>query len=136
METAKGQDLALKRVQLLKDALSSLNAIVLDKEDEFQRVPVSLTGLPELLDRQAVRVSATADIPATLLMGQSPAGMDATGDSDIRGYYDRIHARQEMELAPPIKQLAAMLIPGIKPEHRGGVKVQFRPLWQQSELEQ
>ena len=136
METEKGEDLARRRVQLFKEALSSMNVAVLDKDDAFERVAVNFAGVPELLDRQAIRVSASADIPATLLMGQSPGGMDATGDSDIRGYYDRIHARQEVELAPHLKHLAAMLIAGLRPDYRGVVKVTFRPLWQMSELEQ
>lgn len=136
METEKGQALATRRVQLFKEALSSMNVAVLDKNDAFERVAVNFTGVPELLDRQAIRVSASADIPATLLMGQSPGGMDATGDSDIRGYYDRIHARQELELAPHLKRLAAMLIGGLRPDHQGVVSVTFAPLWQMSELEQ
>jgi len=36
--------------------------------------------------------SGAADIPMTRLLGQSPAGMNATGDGDMRNYYDRIEA--------------------------------------------
>ncbi|WP_369210999.1 phage portal protein [Xylella fastidiosa] len=35
--------------------------------------------------------------------------MNATGDSDIRNYYDRIKAQQEDELRPVLRVLYAVL---------------------------
>ncbi len=39
-------------------------------------------------------------MPVTILMGQSPAGMNATGESDFRWHYDRIKSRQTLHIAP------------------------------------
>ena len=51
--------------------------------------------------RTFLQVAAgAADIPVTRLLGQSPAGLSATGDSDTRNYYDMIAARQELDLRP------------------------------------
>lgn len=44
------------------------------------------------LDRFLQIVSGAADIPAIRLLSQSPAGMNATGESDLRNYYDRLSA--------------------------------------------
>ena len=41
--------------------------------------------------RTFLQVAAgAADIPVTRLLGQSPAGLSATGESDTRNYYDMI----------------------------------------------
>ena len=42
-------------------------------------------------------------------MGQAPAGLNATGDSEIRWFYDRVAARQRRELQPALKRLVKLL---------------------------
>jgi hypothetical protein len=64
-------------------------------------------------------VAGAADIPATILLGKSPDGMNATGDSDFRAYYDSIGSKQDNELRPLIERVDEVLIPsalGSRPE--------------------
>ncbi len=66
-----GSELILRRLQLLAVARSSCRAIPLDAEgEEFKREATPITGLPDLLDRIASRLSAATDIPVSLLMGE------------------------------------------------------------------
>lgn len=58
----------------------------IDKEDEIARLSVQFSGLPDLMDRLAQRLAAAGDIPMTRFYAQSPAGMNATGDSDAANY--------------------------------------------------
>jgi phage-related protein (TIGR01555 family) len=135
METPAGREVAEKRIQALKDAQSVTKMTVLDKEDEYEAVTVNMAGLTDYLNAKGVRVSGAADIPATLLHGQSPAGMDATGDSDIRGYYDRTHARQEVDVRPNLERVTALQLSARgRAGHR--FKITFRPLWQPTSAEQ
>ena len=60
--------------------------MLVDKNDEFDRVSYNFQGLPDLMDRFAERLAAAADIPATRFMGQAPKGMNATGASDEKNY--------------------------------------------------
>ena len=61
--------------------------------------------------RTSLQVAASAaDIPVTRLLGQSPAGLSATGDSDTRNYHDMIAARQELDLRPQLERLDALLL--------------------------
>ena len=53
---------------------------------------------------------AAADIPATRLLGREPTGMNSTGESDIRNYYDRLHADQKIRLTPALARLDEVLI--------------------------
>ncbi len=66
---------------------------MLDKKDSFTRVQTPLTNLSDILDRFATRLAAAADMPVTLLMGMSPAGLNATGESDRAFFYDRVSCR-------------------------------------------
>src|SRR5690606_13578077 len=85
MLAADQEGLVLKRLEMLDMARSIARAVFMDAEKErFEYVSRSLAGMPETLDRLALRLSAGTGIPVTLLMGQSPAGLNATGASDIR----------------------------------------------------
>ncbi len=44
-------------------------------------------------------------MPVSLLFGQAPAGLNATGDSDIRFFYDRVASWQKKELLPQMRRL-------------------------------
>ena len=66
-------------------AMKSINNLLLLGDGEsWARQSVDFAGLPELV-RTFLQVAAgAADIPVTRLLGQSPAGLSATGDSDTR----------------------------------------------------
>src|SRR5690606_36742543 len=135
----KNEELA-NRIAAMELARSIVRATVIDSEgEEFERKQTPVSGLPELLDRLATRLAAAADMPVTLLMGQSPAGLNATGESDIRFFYDRISAAQELEIKPKIEHLVRLLLKSHDGPSKGKEpdkwSVEFSPLWQQSEKE-
>lgn len=123
------------RMQALAYSRSVVNTLLIDAEEEFKREQTPVTGLPELLDKFSVRLAAAADMPLTLLMGQSPAGLNATGESDIRFFYDRVRAGQERRLRPAIERVCKILFRSIGAEPESW-SVRFPPLWQPSDKEQ
>ena len=133
---AMDQDELLKlRMRAVELSRSTARAILIDSEEEFKREQTPVSGLPELLDRFCARLAAAADMPLTLLMGQSPGGLNATGESDIRFFYDRVKSAQQRDLRPQLERLIKLVFKSL-----GGVPDQwnltFRPLWQPSEKEQ
>lgn len=122
-----------KRLASMELTRSVINATVIDSEDDFSRTSSSIAGLPELLDKFATRLAAAAEMPLTLLFGTSPGGMNATGESDIRFFYDRVAEYQEERVLPKLKRLIqiVMLTTGVKQEPKKW-DVTFRPLWQES----
>ena len=79
---------------------SVFRMLMLDKEEEdFTRVSIQFGGLANLIDRFHLRLAAAADIPATRFLGQSPVGMNATGDSDMRNYVLMVESNRENQLA-------------------------------------
>lgn len=103
--------------------------IVLDKEEEYDSKSYSFGGLPELMREFSVQTAGAANIPYTLLFGQSPGGLNSTGDFDIRAYYDNISIHQEHTLRDVIEELAGLILEanGIDGDDIGLV---FNPLWQ------
>src|SRR5215204_4002107 len=66
----------LQRIRFMDLVRSVSKAIVLDAEgEEFERKSTTFTGLADLSDRAWNRVAAAADMPVTILTGQSPAGL-------------------------------------------------------------
>lgn len=61
--------------------------------------------------------------------GRSPAGMNATGESDLKNYYDYVDTLRESKLRPALEQLLpviAMSAWGSVPEN---LDISFPPLW-------
>lgn len=99
------QDL-VDRMTLVDMSKGNGRSIIVDAENEdYTRVPVSFAGLPDMLDRLMQRLSAATGIPVTILMGRSPAGQNATGESDFRMWYDSIANEQEKSIGPQLLKL-------------------------------
>lgn len=138
---ADKDDLVLRRMGIIDLCRSIGRAVPIDSEDEdFERKSTPVTGMPDLMDRFALRMSAAFRMPATLLFGQSPAGMQATGASDIRFFYDQIAANQETMLRPRLERLIKLVLldksgptNGVEPDDWS---FSFNPLFQLTELEQ
>jgi uncharacterized protein len=108
---------------------------LIDAKDEFETHEYSFSGLDQVLLAFGQQISGAADIPLVRLFGQSPAGLNATGDSDIRNYYDGINQQQELKLRRPLTTLIQVqaLSLGIKLPEGWGFK--FNPLWQMTDKE-
>jgi phage-related protein (TIGR01555 family) len=95
--------------------------------------------MPDLLDRYMLRVSAAAEMPATVLWGRSPAGLNATGESDVRNWYDKVGSERTKILTPRIEQLTRVLMAADDSPTKGQVldefEVEYPPLWQPSAKE-
>lgn len=128
-----------KRMEILDMSRSVARAILVDSDtEEFERKDTSMSGLPELLDRSMTRLSSAARMPVTTLMGVSPAGLNATGASDIRGWYDTLEAERTQKLTRPLKRVVRLVClckdgptKGVVPEFT----VSFPSLWQETENE-
>lgn len=129
----------IDRAAAVDVARSIARAVIIDAEEDYERKATPLTGLPEMLDKFALRLSAAAGMPVSLLMGQAPAGLNATGAADIRFFYDRVKSIQTKKLQPAIERLIKLIFltkdgptRGVEPSNWG---IEFASLWQPSEAE-
>ena len=141
MLAAGEEDLVLKRLHIMDMTRHVSNTVILDAEGEtYQKHASTVTGLPDVIDRFVQTVSAVTGIPVTLLMGQAPAGLKATGDSDIRNWYDRISSEQSTLLNEPINYLIKILLASKDRKVKGfdaknPPMIKYVPLWQMTEKE-
>lgn len=130
-----------QRMELVDMNRSVARALAVDAEkEEFTRQQYSFSGLDGVLQMFVLRLSAAANMPATLLMGQSPAGMNATGESDIRWFYDTIQSKRHTYLKPKLERLAKLIMLS-KEGPTGGTEpeawnITFPPLWQMTPKEE
>ncbi len=125
----------LERYTLANTAKGINGTLMLDKEEEYESKSASFAQLPEVLDRFLTVVSGAADIPATRLLGQSPAGLNSTGEADLRNYYDRISAMQEIEMTPALYRLDEALIRSAIGKRDPSIYYSWAPLWQMTDKE-
>ncbi len=118
---------------------STLRSMVVGAGDDFQRTSTPVGGLEGLLQQFALRIAAAADMPVTVMFGMAPAGLNATGDNDIRGWYDKIASRREHHYRCRLEQIIRMYMlskdgacKGVEPDQWS---VEFPPLWEPSEKE-
>lgn len=131
----------MTRMALVDTSRSYLKAILLDADKEdFERDPLQLTNLPETLDRVAQRLAATARMPVTKLMGMSPAGLNATGESDERLWHDCVRSYQKHDVLPPLERLTLLCFKAKAGPTKGqvpeGWSIKFNPLREPTALEQ
>lgn len=127
--------LLLERFSLANVAKSVVNTLLLDSEETWERISNDFTTLPEVLRTYLLIASGAADIPATRLLGQSAQGLNATGESDVRNYYDRISSDQNTRLAPRLARLDDLLVRSALGAFPAEVHYRWNPLWQLSENE-
>ncbi len=125
----------LERYTLAATAKRINGDLLLDKEEECEQKTASFATLPEVLMSFLQIVSGAADIPATRLLGQSPARMNATGESDLRNYYDRLQAMQTVEMTPAMARLDECLIRSALGSRDPDIYYEWAPLWGMSEKE-
>lgn len=125
----------LNRFALAATAKSINRALILDKDEEYDRKQITFASLPEIMQSFLQMVAGAADIPVTRLLGQSPAGMSATGESDMKNYHDRIQSMQAMEITPAIWRLDECLIRSALGSRPPEIFYSWAPLEQMSEKE-
>lgn len=86
---------------------SVARALVVDAEsgEDFRRDSYSFNGVPQINELFMQRLSGAVGIPVSVLFGKAPAGMNATGESDIRLFYDKIASMQKYDIKPELERL-------------------------------
>ena len=138
---AEGGDTAvLKRLNVIDQARGMLNSIAVDMDGEdYDFKTFQMTGAKEILESTCNLLSAVTCIPQTILFGRSPAGENATGESDLENYYNFVEGIQKRMLKKNIRTLIKAIVQaGVYDgsiENPGNIKPTFKPLWSLSETE-
>lgn len=141
LTTDDGENQVLKRLQLVDTSRGLLNSIAIDSEGEqYDFKTFQFSGVKDVIDATCNMLSALTNIPQTILFGRSPAGMNATGDSDFESYYNFVEKIQRLMLKRNLRTLLDVVFrAGIasgdvaeEPDY----KLEFKPLWSLSDTGQ
>jgi phage-related protein (TIGR01555 family) len=109
---------------------------IMDAGDKFeQHTSTAMTGMADILIHIGQQVSGALRIPLVILFGQSPAGLNSTGEADTRNYYDGVSNQQESDLHLGVHETYEMTARSVGVEPPDGFGVEFNPLWQLTEKE-
>lgn len=111
--------------------MKSLNGmLVIDAAEEYQSKSYAFGGLPELMREFSQQTSGAADMPYTLLFGQTTSGLNNSGEFDLRSYYDRVNTEQNWMLKPLLYRLMPVLYRNLYDDAPKGMGILFNSLWQ------
>lgn len=137
MASQCGDQNVLKRLNILNLSKSTTNTTILDAEETFEKITSNVSGVADLLDRFMYALSAVTKVPVSLLFGRGAAGMNATGENDVRNFYDAVKQEQEAKLRPALEKLIRYIMiskdgpfNGKEPDNWS---LKFIPLWQNTE---
>lgn len=126
----------LAMFEMMRSVQVNEGLTLLDKEDDFEQTAYSFAGLSDMMLQFGQQLAGASGIPLVRLFGQSPAGLNSTGDSDIRLYYDNINAQQEAKLRNPFEVLLKVMWRSVFGEGApDDLEFTFTPLWQMSALD-
>lgn len=105
-EGARIFDVKTKVLQRYRDNNS---IAVCDKErEDIANVQTSIAGATDIVRQQLEFVAAINRTPAVKILAISPSGFNATGESDLKNYYDHVRSQQELYRDAIIKCLHAI----------------------------
>jgi uncharacterized protein len=109
---------------------------MIDAKDDLGTTEVgAFGGLADAMHEFASQLAGALQVPLTRLLGQSPGGLNATGESDMRNYYDGILQRQNACYLVPLTSWYRSIAISIGIEVGDGFKIEFNPLWQMDEVQ-
>lgn len=124
----------VKQINHIREWQSNEGLTLMDAEDQFETHSYTFSGLDTLLLQFGQQISGATQIPLVRLFGQSPAGLNSTGESDLSNYYDNINQQQERRLRTPLhKLLEIMSLSVLGKPLPDSFKFDFTSLWQMDE---
>lgn len=124
------------RADLFTLTRSNRGLMLLDKDGEdLVQVNTPLSGLHELQAQSQEHMCSVGRIPAMLLTGVSPSGLNASSEGEIRAFYDWISAQQEAHWRAPLDIIIKVLMLDLWGEIDPTITFEFCPLWQASGMD-
>lgn len=106
--SGESEDMIMARYSIMDRLRSSFRAITIGEDEEYQIYSQQVQGIADLLDKYTLQLAQAANIPLVILTGQSPGGLSATGESDLRMWNSNVESYYEQYLKKKIEDLCAM----------------------------
>jgi uncharacterized protein len=133
VSTTEGESKMIARFSAANARKSVINTVILDTEEEWERVQANLAGVPEIITTYLQIASGAADIPAGRFLGLPHRGLNVTGEADFRNYYDKLAGEQTTILTPAMSVLDEVIIRSALGSRPPEIYYEWNSLWQLSD---
>ncbi|MFT5686793.1 MAG: phage-related protein (TIGR01555 family) [Myxococcota bacterium] len=124
----------LKSVKNINKMKSLINAVLLGRGDDYQRIPFNPSGYKDLLEGARLALALVTSIPLALLFGEAPAGLSTDEKSWWANWTATVSQHQLLRYTKPLQRLIRCLYAaaGGEPEDWS---VSWNPIGELSERE-
>lgn len=127
----------LARAELFTNTRSNKGLMLLDKDrEELVQINTPLSGLSELQAQAQEHLCSVSRIPAMILTGISPSGLNADSEGEVRAFYDWIKSIQAAHYTKPLDVVIKLLMLDMWGEIDESITWKWCDLWQVSSTEQ
>lgn len=109
-QTAETEAQLVRRFSASNLFKSMHNAVIKDAADSWDTRQLNLSNVPEVINAYIALVAGACSMPATVLLGKSPDGMNATGDGDLQNWERTLDGWREGILRPALDYLDEILL--------------------------
>src|SRR5580704_3504076 len=133
LSNAASSNKLLTRLMVANQSKSVINSLLLDKEEEWERIQTSFGSLPEIMREFMTLLAGAAEMPMSRIFGQSPRGLGGAsggaGEQDTKNYYDNISSKQKTVYTPAMKYLDEVLIRSALGRRDPNIHYDWAPLY-------
>jgi hypothetical protein len=137
LATQQATSALLARFGMANQAKSTVNSLLLDTGEEWERIQSTFAGLPDIMKQFMMLICAGGDLPYSRVFGQGGSrgigeqGSNASGGpQDLKGYYDFIASRQKTVYTPAMDPLDQVLLRSALGRYDPNVFYEWSPLYQ------
>lgn len=97
------------QIEFTRLAQTNEGITVVDGKDKFEAHTYSFAGLSDMLLQFAQQLCGALGMPFTRLFGQSPTGLGATGEGEMKQWHEKVKQNQERRLRNPLHRLLSVM---------------------------
>jgi hypothetical protein len=124
-----------EKMQILSSFADNNGVYAVDNNEDVQFLDTDLAGIDDIAFNQYQMVAAIAWMPVTRLLGTSPKGFNATGEHEIKQYYDSLEVIQQKIYTPILRKHYDILLRSLGKKDIETPEIIWNPLMSPSEKE-
>lgn len=120
-----------QRVEVFGAIRDNSGVMLLDKEsEELDQINTPLGTVDKLQAQAQEQLSSVSNTPTAILLGITPAGLNASSDDEIRIFYDHVADMQGTVFADPLTTVLQVVQLNLNGEIDPDIGYEFVALWQ------
>lgn len=124
-----GQQLAIRALMFGQQKHNRSLLTIDNEKEDFVQVNTPLSGVADIVFQAMQFLSGVAQTPVTKYFGLSPTGLNATGEFDMRSWYDFCGGKQETNWRDNLAKVIDICMIGLWGEIDPAIKLRFLSLY-------